>query len=359
MALSHVPVSLGDRSYEVVIGEGLLGELREFLESEKPTSILLVTDRNVGEHHVHGVQNAVVANVVLEVPPGEHSKSLEQLGKLYDQAFATRELDRTSMVVALGGGMVGDLAGFLAATLLRGVRHVHLPTSLLAMVDSSVGGKTAINHSTGKNLIGAFHQPVGVFCDLRMLDTLPEREYVSALAEIVKTALLAGPEFVEFLEGAAQALLDRDATVLREVVERCVRFKAEVVAEDERETSGRRATLNLGHTLAHVLETEFSGRFLHGEAVSIGIVAALRLSFARAELGPDAVVRVRSLLAKFGLPVDVPDELDPDRMLEVMSSDKKRHGDVVHFVVVSELGQAGTLPCRLDERLAEILLGHE
>lgn len=357
MELARVPVSLGHRSYEVVIGNRLLGELREYAESEKPTSIIIITDSTVGSLHAASLQNAVVANTVLEVPPGEHSKSLEQLGRLYDRAFATRNIDRSSMIFALGGGMVGDLAGFAAATLLRGLRYVHVPTSLLAMVDSSVGGKTAINHAAGKNLIGAFHQPSAVFCDLEVLDTLPEREYISALAEVVKTAMLDGEEFVALLEDRAARLVKRDAQTLRDVIERCVRFKADVVAEDELESTGRRATLNLGHTLAHVLETVFPGRYLHGEAVAIGINAALRLSVARTDLEQDVALRVSGLLAKLGLPVDVPEELPTDRALEVIAADKKRDGNVVRFVVLSELGEPGTLPCKLDESLAQILLG--
>lgn len=359
MGTTRIPVSLGPRSYDVVIGSRLLGALREFIEPLKPSSILLVTDTNVGKHYAAGVLNAVVANTVLEVPPGESSKSLTQLSRLYDEALATRLLDRNSMIVALGGGMIGDLAGVLAATLLRGLRHVHVPTSLLAMVDSSVGGKTAINHAAGKNLIGAFHQPVGVFCDLATLATLPEREYVSALGEIVKTALLAGDEFIDMLEAHSAKLLQRDVTTLREVIERCVRFKSDVVGEDERDKTGRRATLNLGHTLAHVLEIVFKNRYLHGEAVAIGIVAALRLSVARAGLPENIVMRVRKLLSGFGLPVNVPVELDSAVMLNVVGGDKKRDGQIVRFVVLSKPGESGTLPCKLDESLAATLLGRK
>jgi 3-dehydroquinate synthase len=253
--------------------------------------------------------------------------------------------------------MVGDLAGFLAATLLRGVRCVQIPTSLLAMVDSSVGGKTAINHSSGKNLIGAFHQPAAVFCDMHFLRTLPKREYVSALAEIVKTGVLAGDDLLGMLEESADKLIDRDLETLHRVIEACVRFKADVVEEDEVETTGRRATLNFGHTLAHVLETLWPERWLHGEAVAIGMVAALNLSVARAKLDDAVAGRVIKLLEKFSLPTDVPPELEPQRMLEVMAGDKKRAGKAVHFVVISDIGQAGALPCKLDDSLAEALLG--
>lgn len=359
MEVSRVPVSLAQRSYDVLIGERLLENLRQFAETEKPTSIFLLTDSNVGPAHADAVKNSVIANQVFTVPAGENSKSLAQLGKLYDEVFASRRLDRHSLVVALGGGVVGDLAGYLAATLLRGIRYVQVPTSLLAMVDSSVGGKTAINHTSGKNLIGAFHQPAAVFCDLHFLKTLPLREYVSALAEVVKTAAIAGEEMLADLEASAGALLERDLEALHRVIETCVRFKAEVVAEDETETTGRRATLNFGHTVAHVLETLWPERWLHGEAVAIGIAAALRLSVERAKLHQPVAQRVVTLLETFGLPVSLPAEVDTGRMLEVMAGDKKRAGHAVHFVVISEIGEAGTLPCRLDEALVETLLGRQ
>ncbi|MCA8937732.1 MAG: 3-dehydroquinate synthase [Planctomycetes bacterium] len=354
---THVPVSLNQRSYEVVIGERLLEQLRLFGESQKPTSVLLVTDSNVGPLHADAVQNAIVANHVLTVPAGENSKSLSQLGRLYDEAFATGHVDRQMLIVALGGGMVGDLGGFLAATLMRGVRFVHVPTSLLAMVDSSVGGKTAINHASGKNLIGAFHQPAAVFCDLHFLTTLPEREYVSALAEVVKTAVLSGEEFVAYLESNVEQVLRRDLQAVKHVVESCVRFKAGVVEEDETEMTGQRATLNFGHTLAHVVESLWPERYLHGEAVAIGIGAALRLSVERAKLNESAAKRVIRLLSSFGLPTEVPPELSEAEMFRVMAGDKKRVGRAIHFVVMSEIGQAGSLPCKLDDELGATLLG--
>jgi 3-dehydroquinate synthase len=353
----RVPVSLGDHSYDVVIGQHLLSELRDFAEAEKPTTILLVTDSNVRPLHADAIQNAVVANHVLTVPAGEASKSLDQLGRLYDDALGTRRLDRRSLIVALGGGVVGDLAGFAAATLLRGIRYVQVPTTLLAMVDSSIGGKTAINHVTGKNLIGAFHQPAAVFCDMHFLRTLPEREYISALAEVVKAAALAGPDAFGQLERDAEHLLARDLATLVRVVETCVRFKAAIVSGDERETSGSRALLNLGHSLAHVLETVFPDRYLHGEAVSVGIVAAMRLSVARAQLPASTAARVRGLLARFKLPLDPPPELAAAKLISTVASDKKRSGDVVNFVVLSDLGAAGGLPCRLNDELASLLLG--
>jgi 3-dehydroquinate synthase len=346
MESERVPVSLGDRSYDIMIGERLLDQMMHFAEGLKPSSIFIITDSNVGPLHAEAVRNAVVANYILTVPAGEGSKSVRTLERLFDQVFKTGRLDRQSLIVALGGGVVGDLAGFAAATLLRGVRCMQVPTSLLAMIDSSVGGKTAINHKTGKNLIGAFHQPAAVFCDLHFLNTLPDREYVSALAEAVKTAAIGDANLLAYLENNATALLQRD------------RFKAGVVSDDELE-AGRRATLNFGHTLAHVIETVYPGRYLHGEAVAIGMRAALGLSVERAKLNAESAARVLALLQRLGLPTDVPGDLQPARMLEVMASDKKRAGESVRFVVLGDIGQAGALPCRLDARLAGVLLGRE
>lgn len=356
MGNTRIPVSLGDRGYDVVVGERLLDEMLKFAEGLKPSSIFIVTDENVGTLHAEGLRNAIIANHVFSVPAGESSKTLHVLERLYDQVLETRNVDRESLIVALGGGVVGDLAGFLAATLLRGVRCVHVPTSLLAMVDSSVGGKTAINHRTGKNLIGAFHQPVAVFCDLRYLDSLPEREYVSALAEVVKTAAIGDAELLDYLDRNVEALLQRDPEVLHHAIESCIRFKAGIVAEDEHE-AGRRVTLNFGHTLAHVIETVYPERYLHGEAVAIGMHAALRLSVERARLNVETAARILTLLQRVGLPTDVPDDLDAERMLGVMASDKKRAGAAVRFVVISETGQAGALPAKLDDDLARTLLG--
>ncbi|MBK9975482.1 MAG: 3-dehydroquinate synthase [Planctomycetes bacterium] len=357
---ARVSVNLGTRSYDVVIGHGILAQLRAALEALRPTTIFMVTDSNVGALHSAAVRAVVQGIAPMQehaVPAGEASKCLSQLGALYDAALGARKLDRRAVVLALGGGVVGDLAGFAAATLLRGLPSIQLPTSLLAMVDSSVGGKAAINHTTGKNLIGAFQQPVAVICELAFLETLPQREYTSALAEVVKTAALAGDELMGWLESRTQAILIRDHGALAQLLQTCVAFKARVVEQDETETTGRRAILNLGHSLAHVLETAWPGRYLHGEAVSIGLAAALRLSTQRANLKQATAQRVAALLQALGLPIDAPADLPPDRLLQLLASDKKRDGANVNFVVLGSLGNPQLLPCTLDDSLAETLLG--
>lgn len=357
---SRVSVALGSRTYDVAIGHGALGQLRQVLLQLEPSSLVMVSDANVGPLHGSAVRAAVQGVAELHeivVPAGEGSKSQGQLARLYDAILGNRIADRRTVVLALGGGVVGDLAGYFAATLMRGVPYVQLPTSLLAMVDSSVGGKVAINHAAGKNLIGAFHQPAAVICELDVLRTLPEREYVSALAEVVKTAALGDMLLFSWLEASVQPVLARDHGALARLIEACVRFKAGVVAQDEKETTGRRAVLNLGHTLAHVLETAFPDRFLHGEAVAIGLVAATRVSVSRAALDVAFAQRLTALLVRYGLPVAPPAELSAARTLELMASDKKRQGATLNFVVLAAPGQPELLAIKADAGFAGLLLG--
>lgn len=337
----------------------MLDHLRDLLARLAPTSILLISDSVVAPLHAGAVRSTVHGLAPLHeyiVPAGEQSKSLEQLTAIFDEFLKLRIVDRKAVVLALGGGVVGDLAGFFAATLLRGVRCIHLPTSLVAMIDSSIGGKTALNHATGKNLIGAFHQPVGVICELEFLKSLPDREYASALAEVVKTACVGDAPFFAWLESNAAAILKRESRAITRITQTCIKFKAEVVAEDETETKGRRAILNFGHTVAHALETLLEGRYLHGEAVAIGLAAAARLSVARAGLEVDFAQRLASLLARFGLPVELP-PIDPDALLQVMAADKKRSGAKVNFVVLRNPGHAEVMPMSLDEKLIKTLAG--
>lgn len=357
---ARVTVNLASRSYDVVIGRDVLKELHSAATALKPSSMLLVSDANVESLHASAVRAAVQGVAELHefvVPAGEGSKTAAQLQKLYDWALGRRIADRRSLVLALGGGVVGDLAGYFAATLMRGVPYIQLPTSLLAMVDSSVGGKVAINHAAGKNLIGAFHQPATVICELEFLRTLPQREYVSALAEVVKTAAISDQGLWTTLQSKADAVLARDHGLLARVIQDCVRFKAAVVAQDETETTGRRAILNLGHTLAHVLETAFPDRYLHGEAVAIGLAGAMRVSASRAGLAQTFVDGVLSVLRGFGLPTEPPLELTGARALELLSSDKKREGAKLNFVVLTAPGKADLLSVTPDANFAGLLLG--
>jgi len=273
------------------------------------------------------------------VPDGEASKSVAQLSALWDR-FVEHHLERTSPVVALGGGVVGDLAGFAAATFKRGVPFVQCPTTLLAQVDSSVGGKVAIDHPAGKNLIGAFHQPSAVCIDLATLRTLPRRELIAGLAEVIRSGAAFDAALFSFLEGALEQLLALDAEALRHAVATCCRIKAEVVAEDERETGGRRSLLNLGHTFGHALET-LTGytAYRHGEAVGWGIARAARVALKLGICSPEDAARQEALLRRAGLPVD---DLSPDAeaMIKAMAHDKKAAGGKVRFVLTEKIGGA-------------------
>lgn len=306
----------------------------------RPGRCLVVTDRQVGAHYLAGLEEALGTagwtSRAVVVEPGERAKSYAALHRIYDEALAWG-IDRKTPVVALGGGVVGDLAGFAAATLLRGLPLVHLPTSLVAQVDSAIGGKTGINHAAGKNLIGAFHQPRLVLADTGTLSTLPRREWTSGLAEVVKHALIADPDFFTFLETSWTSVLDRDPDIMQEMVPRAAQIKVEVVREDERE-AGRRAILNFGHTFGHAIErTSGYGTFTHGEAVALGMRAALFLSkrlyphLDRERL--DALVRqipVQGRLAGLSLP----------DLMAAMQKDKKVEAGDVRFIVLERLGRA-------------------
>jgi 3-dehydroquinate synthase len=344
-----IHVDLGERSYDVHFQS--LRELPELMAGAglEPGSgggssgrCLLVTDENVGAHYRSPVAAAleragwtVRAHVV---PAGEATKSAEHLHEIYDVALDWG-IDRQTPVVALGGGVVGDLAGFAAATLLRGVPLVQCPTSLLAQVDASVGGKTAINHETGKNLIGAFYQPRLVCADPDTLDTLPMREWASGTAEMVKHALIASPDLFEHLEENLVGVMARkDRGAIATAIERAVGIKRDVVVEDERET-GRREILNFGHTFAHAIEKVAGyGTFTHGEAVAVGMRAGLYLSHRR---NPDRIDRDRLDHVVSAIPVDGnPSALDREAVFDAMSADKKARGGTVRFVLLDRLGHA-------------------
>ena len=339
-----VDVDLGARSYTVHFQS--LASVPELLSRAasglSPGRCLLVSDENVAAHYrsplVQGLRDAgwTVRPVVL--PPGESTKSASHLHTLYDEALEWG-IDRDTPVLALGGGVVGDLAGFAAATLLRGVPLVQLPTSLLAQVDASVGGKTAINHATGKNLIGAFYQPALVCADPDTLDTLPMREYTSGMAEVVKHALIQAPALFAHLEAHLVPVMTRtDRAVVAEVIERAVQVKADVVSADERE-EGRRAILNFGHTFAHALERAAGyGAFTHGEAVALGMRAGLYLSHRR---HPQALDRDRLDHVVDAIPIPGrPEDVAFEDLYAAMASDKKNRGDTIRFVLLRALGEA-------------------
>jgi len=339
-----VTVALGERSYPIWIGQGILPTLGARLRALGLTgraaliSVPPVFDL-YGEMAVASLAGAGLAAHPTIVPDGEASKCVEQLSGLWDR-FVAERLERTDPVVALGGGVVGDLAGFAAATYKRGVPFVQCPTTLLAQVDSSVGGKVAIDHPLGKNLIGAFHQPAAVCVDLATLGTLPRRELVAGLGEVIRTGLAFDADFFAFLERDLERLLALESDTLRRAVATCCRIKAEVVAEDERESGGRRSLLNLGHTFGHALET-LTGytRYRHGEAVGWGIARAARLARAMGLLGEPDAARQEALLRRAGLPVDDPSP-DADAMVAAMAHDKKSAGGKVRFVLTEKIGSA-------------------
>ncbi|MBM4142905.1 MAG: 3-dehydroquinate synthase [Lentisphaerae bacterium] len=357
-----VHVDLGERGYAIRIGRDITPG--ETLDARAARRVLLVSDSNVeplyGERCRRALAGRGQETVTAVVKAGEDSKSIENVKSLCEKAAAAG-LDRSCAVLALGGGMVGDLAGFAAAVFLRGVKLVQAPTSLLAMVDSSVGGKTAINLSAGKNLVGAFHQPVEVTADLDVLATLPEREYVSGLAEVVKYGIIWDAVLFETLEKQAEAVLKRDASLLEDIVARCCAIKAEIVAMDEHE-NGVRSILNFGHTLGHAIETVAGyGRLLHGEAVALGAAYAARVSRAEKGLPEEAARRIVGLLERFGLPASLnaaglgAASWEPVR--RAMAADKKTRGGLPRFVLAESVGSV-VFGCEVgEETLAKAFEG--
>jgi 3-dehydroquinate synthase len=340
--MSTFSVDLHERSYPIVITSGDPAGVGPFARPRcRGAFALVVTDTNVGTH-AEAIADSLRVNGfsadLAVVPAGETSKSLATAETLWDR-LAELQADRKTLVVAVGGGVVGDLAGFVAATYNRGLALLMVPTTLLAMVDSSVGGKVGINHRCGKNLIGAFHQPVGVWIDSSTLATLPAREYRSGLAEVVKYGVILDADFFAWLEQNAEAVLRQEAEAVRHVVERCCRLKANVVEKDERELTGLRAVLNYGHTFAHAFETVAGyGAWLHGEAVAAGMVCASRLAERRGLIPVEATVRQVRLLETFGLPT-VPDLWPVDDLLGVMRNDKKAEARKLRFVLPRRLGE--------------------
>jgi 3-dehydroquinate synthase len=306
------------------------------------TRCAIISDRNVarkfGEAAKAALSRAGFEPVLIKLPAGESAKSLVSVQRCYDQLAAHR-LERKSFIVALGGGVIGDLAGFVAATYLRGIAFVQVPTTLLAQVDSSVGGKVGVNLAAGKNLVGAFHQPRLVLCDLKTLATLPPREYRAGIAEVIKYGIIRDAALFQQLEHDLPALLERQPKILASVVARCCEIKAEVVGLDETE-GGLRSILNFGHTIGHALEAISGyGKYLHGEAIAIGQVAAAELSATVANLTPQEIERVRRLFNRAGLPTEV--KLGPARcqqLFDAMRLDKKVSGGKIQFVLAKKIG---------------------
>ncbi len=357
MSRSVVAVPLPTAPYEILIEPGLLDAAGEPIAAVLPPRgastagrarrLVVVTDENVGPLYLERLSRSLsgagyeVRSAV--VPPGEGQKTLERAAWLY-RRFLDAEIDRGDAIVALGGGVVGDLAGFAAATFLRGVPYVQVPTTLLAQVDSSVGGKTGVDHERGKNLIGAFHQPRAVIIDPQTLRTLPEREYRAGLAEVVKYGVIADAELFARIEERGADVLALEPELLTEIIATCCRIKAEVVLADERETSGRRMILNFGHTIGHALEAEAETWGLrHGEAIAVGMVLACRLAEQTLDFAETG--RVRELLSRFSLPASAPElraagfgPFDPEGLLGRMAADKKVRAGKIRWVLPGCLG---------------------
>ncbi|MBI2948448.1 MAG: 3-dehydroquinate synthase [Verrucomicrobia bacterium] len=356
-----VKVPLGDRSYPILIGSDALSRLAtECTRRHLASRCAVISDRTVAALYGATVQRALQKagfdSILISVPAGETSKRLNSVQFCYDRLAAHR-LERGSFIVALGGGVVGDLAGFAAATYLRGIAFVQIPTTLLAQVDSSVGGKVGVNLKTGKNLVGAFYQPRFVLCDLATLDSLPPREFRAGLAEVIKYGIIYDAALFRRLERDQDKILRRDRATLSAIVARCCAIKAEVVGQDETE-SGLRAILNFGHTIGHAIEAISGyGRFLHGEAISIGQVAAARISARWLGLPEREAGRIRALFDRAGLPTTIAlSAAQRQRLFSAMKLDKKVRGGEIKFVLVKGMGEASfghQVPVQLIERVLD------
>jgi len=357
--MQTLTVGLKERSYPIHIGSGLLDQA-ELLQAHVPRKrVAIVTNTTVAPLYLeklqHTLQTIGVSSVTVILPDGEAYKNSDTLNLIYDALLKNR-CERSTPLIALGGGVIGDMTGYAAATYLRGVPFIQIPTTLLAQVDSSVGGKTGINHPLGKNMIGAFYQPQLVLADTATLDTLPDKELAAGMAEVIKYGLIRDLPFLEWLEQNIDRLLARDTAALQYAIERSCQNKAEVVAADERE-SGERALLNLGHTFGHAIESGMGyGNWLHGEGVAAGTVMAADLSQRLGWISTQDVSRIRTLFERARLPVVAP-YLGAEKYLELMGLDKKVEGGKMRFVLLKAIGQAvvyGEVPEKLLRQTLEI-----
>ncbi len=340
-SMRTLTVDLGDRSYPIFIGPDLVANSALYQPHIHGRQVMIVSNETVAPLYLDRVESALtdyrLARVIL--PDGEQYKSLEILDRIYTGLLQNR-FDRRCTLIALGGGVIGDMTGYAAASYQRGVNFIQVPTTLLSQVDSSVGGKTGVNHPLGKNMIGAFHQPQCVIADTSTLDTLPDRELSAGLAEVIKYGLINDPEFFDWLEQNMTALVARDPAALAFAIERSCADKAAVVAADERE-SGQRALLNLGHTFGHAIETGMGyGSWLHGEAVAAGMCMAAAMSGRLGWLSGKQVERIDRLVEAAGLPVHPPREIPAERFLELMAVDKKVMDGQLRLVLMRDIGQS-------------------
>ena len=341
--LHQLNVDLGERSYPIYIGHELLNNHALLTDHILGSSAVVVSNSTVAPLYLDQVEHSLQSRdirydtVILE--DGEQYKTLASIERIIDILINQRH-DRKTTLIALGGGVIGDICGFAAAIYQRGVNYIQIPTTLLSQVDSSVGGKTGVNHPAGKNMIGAFYQPQCVIADTATLDTLPERELSAGMAEVIKYGLIYDAEFFSWLEHNMQALMQKDPGLISEAILVSCRIKAEVVAQDEKE-AGIRAILNLGHTFGHAIESAMGyGNWLHGEAVAVGMVMAADLSLRHQWIEPAVKQRTIDLLQRAGLPVAPPTEITVDQYMDIMAIDKKVDQGVIKFVLLQQLGQA-------------------
>jgi 3-dehydroquinate synthase len=355
----RIEVGLGERAYPIHIGAGLLARAELFQPHIASGRAAIVTNTTVAPLFADALEATLARSGVraqrIVLPDGEGHKTLESLERIVE-ALLVANADRRTVLIALGGGVIGDLAGFAAATFQRGIPYIQVPTTLLAQVDSSVGGKTAVNHALGKNMIGAFHQPLAVVSDTDTLETLPEREYAAGLAEVVKHGAIRDLEFLRWIETNVDALRRRDPAALTHAVRRSCEIKAQIVALDERET-GLRALLNFGHTFGHAIESGMGyGAWLHGEAVAAGMALAARLSARQGRIDAADADRLAKLLARLDLPV-TPPSMPATRWLEYMGRDKKNRDGRVTLVLLEALGHGVLVPDTPPEEIEAFLGG--
>ena len=340
--MKELQVGLGERSYPILIREGLLGEIGDDLQNRTVAKRFgVIADDNVASLFGDTILDSLGAHDIdaelITFPRGEASKNLATITRLA-RSLAQRGFDRQDGLLALGGGVTGDITGFLAATYMRGIPFVQVPTTLLAQVDSSVGGKTGVDIPEGKNLVGAFYQPRCVYIDSRVLSTLPESEFLNGLAEVIKYGIIYDRPFFEFLEHRRRDILALELPVLEDVIATCCRIKADVVEKDEREADLRRI-LNFGHTIGHAIEAASGYSLAHGSAVAIGMVAAAELGVLKGILAADEKARIEKLISDFGLPVEIPGVLDRQEIIGYLKTDKKTVGGRVFFVLPTKIGE--------------------
>jgi 3-dehydroquinate synthase len=344
--MKKIIVELGDRSYPIYAGNDLLSKTNLLAENIRSKQLMVVSNTTIAPLYLEKLMQSLqgLASEGLEInsvilPDGEQYKTLDAVNDIIT-ALLGKRYSRNCCLLALGGGVVGDITGFAAACYQRGVDYIQLPTTVLAQVDSSVGGKTGVNHAAGKNMIGAFHQPRAVIADTSVLETLDDREVSAGFAEVVKYGLIRDAKFFDWLEDNIEKLLNRDADALAYIIEQSCNNKAEVVAEDEME-SGIRAILNLGHTFGHAIETGLGyGKWLHGEAIALGMLMAADLSHRMGWVSEDITDRIEKMLVKLNLPVALPDDLDPEKMRELMSVDKKAKDGMLFLILLKGIGEA-------------------